>query len=44
MSGNSTAMNTGRVEVLYHGQWGSICDDYFTDMDAAVVCRMLGFK
>jgi hypothetical protein len=33
----------GRLEVMHDGQWGSICDDSFTDVDALVACRQLGF-
>lgn len=34
----------GRVEILYNGTWGTVCDNGFGPIDSKIVCRMLGFE
>ena len=33
----------GRVEYCYNNVWGTVCDDYFYNVDARVVCRTMGY-
>ena len=43
LQGPLSANGTGRVEVLFYGQWGRICNDGWDINDAKVVCRQLGY-
>ena len=34
----------GRVEICRNQRWGSVCDNSWTNVDATVVCRHLGYS
>ena len=42
VGGQSSA--EGTVEICYSRVWGSVCDDSWGRIDAAVVCQQLGFQ
>lgn len=35
---------SGRLEVKYLNEWGTVCRDNFSDNDAQVACRTMGHR
>ena len=35
--------NEGRLQIYYNNEWGTVCDDHWTNYEATVVCKSLGY-
>ncbi|XP_021346779.1 deleted in malignant brain tumors 1 protein-like isoform X2 [Mizuhopecten yessoensis] len=40
---NDVSNTSGSVEIMYGGQWSIVCGDNWDDIEAGIVCRMLGY-
>jgi len=44
MNGSQPAALEGHIEICINNQWGAICNEGWSDYDAAVACRQLGIS
>lgn len=42
MNGTEPSSNEGRVEICYSNIYGTVCDDFFDERAASVVCNGTG--
>ena len=35
---------SGRIELCHNGTWGTICSDFWDNIDASILCKQLGYS
>ena len=41
---DGSMISEGRVEVCFNDSWGTVCDDYWSTVDANVLCKQIGYS
>ncbi len=41
---SSSLQSSGRLEIYFDSEWGTVCNDLFTLTAADISCRQLGFS
>lgn len=44
LKGDARYSEFGHLEICINGAWGTVCDDYWTNNEASVVCHQLGYS
>ena len=40
---NGSTSSEGRVEICYNGRYETVCDDFWDEIEARIVCKQLNF-
>ena len=41
---NGSSLSEGTVLMCYNNTYGTVCDDFWDELEAGVVCRQLGYS
>lgn len=44
LAGLGSNSSSGRVEMCYNGQWGTVCDYLWDTNEATIACKQLGYN